>query len=192
MAAILRTILHECSVYHFATKIIVFLVQNPIYFTSLTTELINIPFLHVLPKPQGKHMLEMFFKFQLTQSAYFVLPTPLKGRSMCELWPYPKFAVKISHFTSSFLFINTVRYYKSQTIYPWRLSKQMKYCVSLNYKLAGCPSLLTAKVHSITAPAMSSIYFKKVFKSTQLWNDYIDHTNYIFYSFYWSPAIIGY
>lgn len=54
------------------------------------------------------------------------------------------------------------------------------------------PSLLTAKVHSITAPAMSSIYFKKGFKSRQLWNDYMDHTNDIFYSLSWLPAIIGY
>lgn len=75
-------------------------------------------FLHALLKPQGKHMLEMFFKFQLTQSVYFVFPTALKGRSMCELQPYPKFAIQISHFTSSFLFINTVRYCKNQTIYP--------------------------------------------------------------------------
>lgn len=30
------------------------------------------------------------------------------------------------------------------------------------------PSLLTAEVHSITAPAMSSIYFTKVFRSRQL------------------------
>lgn len=54
------------------------------------------------------------------------------------------------------------------------------------------PSLLTAKVHSITAPAMSSIYFKKVLKSRQLWNDYMDHTNCICYSFCWLLAIIDY
>lgn len=63
-ATILSTIIHECSVYHFATKIIVFLMQKPIYFISFTAELINTTFLHALLKPQGKHMLEMFFKFQ--------------------------------------------------------------------------------------------------------------------------------